>query len=125
MWDFLSGIAQWLKDQASVRGKRMEDAVRALQTAAIQTNLYEVARRKRDTRDTGREADLASLWSAAATAFYRLDADLAERLQLKAEYWTDPEAWTSEQVRSARIGLQQITELTRQLLREGGGARRS
>ena len=97
----------------------MEQAVRALQQAAIQTNLYEAALRKGNSRDGNREGTLAGLWGAAASDFYRLDPELAERLQLKAEYWTDPDAWTSEQIMSARISLQQITELTRQVLREG------
>ena len=97
----------------------MEQAVRALQGAAIQTNLYEAALRKGDSRDAVREGTLAGLWSAAAGSFYRLNPDLAERLQLKAEYWTDPDAWSPKQIMGARISLQQITELTRQLLREG------
>ena len=119
MWSFLTVLTEWLRTQVVIRGDRKETAIKALQTAALQTNVYDAMLSRGEARNSAREIELVSLWSSAATCFYRLDPDLAERLQLKAEYWTDPESWTPEQVHSARISLQQITQLTRQLLHEG------
>ena len=119
MWEFLGVIVQWLQGRTGRAEARLEAAVRALQTAALQTNLYEASFRAGKLRDTTREGELVGLWGSAAGSFFCVDPDLAERLQLKAEYWTEPDAWTPEQIHDARVSLQQITELTRQLLREG------
>ncbi len=119
MWTFLAEILKWLQSQASARGTRTQQAVMCLQAAALQTNLHDSNLKRGGSRDVVREGELAVLWSAAAGAFYRLDPDLAERFQLKSEYWTMPEAWTADQISGAGISLERITELTRQLLREG------
>ena len=120
MWtQFVPVLLQWLKEQMSAKGHRQEAAIRALQTAVLETNLYETALGRGDQRNLERQRELMGLWGAAAASFYRFDPDLTERLQLKAEYRTDPESWTRENLRGARISLQEITELTRQLLREG------
>ena len=65
------------------------------------------------------ERSLAEAWQRAAGEFYGLDGVLAERLQLKGEYWIQPESWTDQQVLEANISLQHVAEYTRQLLREG------
>jgi hypothetical protein len=70
-------------------------------------------------RDRGVEAQLSTLWQQASIAFYGIDGQLAERLQLKAEYWTQPEQWSDQQVADANISLQRVAEYTRQLLHEG------
>jgi hypothetical protein len=119
MWTFLTALIEWLHTQVLITGDRKEAAIKALQTAALQTNVYDASLSRGEARNPAREIELVSLWSSAASGFYRLDPQLAERLQLKAEYWTDPESWTPEQVHSAHISLQQITHLTRQLLHEG------
>lgn len=65
------------------------------------------------------EHRLVGLWSTAANSFYTLDGALAARLQLKAEYWTQPELWSSDQVRDAGIALDHVAAYTHQLLHEG------
>jgi hypothetical protein len=98
---------------------RWKGAVRVLQDAVLNTQAY-VAQLDRGTPVNRQvERSLAEAWQRAAVEFYGLDGELAERLQLKGEYWIQPESWTDQQVLEANISLQHVAEYTRQLLREG------
>jgi hypothetical protein len=94
-------------------------AVPQLQDAVLETQLYLTSHADGQPADRDAEKQLVRLWRDAATAFYTLDGRLAERLQLKAEYWTEPNAWTRQQIVDAGIALQHVAEHTRQLLHEG------
>ena len=101
-------VTSWLDDllkaDAASR-ERWKQAVRCLQNAAIKTQAY-VAELKRGVySDRATERELAFAWQQASSAFYGLDGPLAERLQLKGEYWTQPESWTDAQVRDANISF--------------------
>jgi len=117
--ELLKGVIEWLQRRHELEQTRMEQSVRALQAAAIQTKSIRGGIAQRHRRDAAHEGKLAALWSHAAATSFRLNRDPAERLELKAEYWNDPDAWSPEQIVAAQISLQRITDLTRQLLREG------
>jgi hypothetical protein len=97
--------------------QRLREAIAKLLLAVTETRAY--AARSTPARETQREHGLARLWSEAAAAFYQVDGALAERLQLKAEYWTDPDAWTALQVRDAHISLDEVAARARQMLYAG------
>jgi hypothetical protein len=94
-------------------------ALPKLQEAVLQTQLYWASQADGRLADRQAETRLVAMWSDAATAFYTLNGELAARLQLKAEYWTEPKAWSRQQIVDAGISLQHLAELTRQLLYEG------
>ncbi len=110
----VSGIAKASKETRA----QWETAVSGLQKAVLETKVYVSALARGEGISRPTEQRLVILWRDAATGFYDLDGSLAERLQLKAEYWAEPEAWTSQQVRDAGIALDHVAEYTRQLLRE-------
>ena len=119
---FAERLAGWLKTlveaNAATRA-RWKGAVVLLQTAVLQTQRYVAQLDRGGTVDRDAEMALALAWQSAADAFYGLDGALAERLQLKAEFWTYPEQWTDRDVVQANIALEQVAQYTRQLLREG------
>jgi hypothetical protein len=117
--DYATGVLRSVAGQKKETREQWKLAVSKLQEAVLQTRLYVSSLDRGNPIDRAEEQRLVALWSAAAGGFYTLDSTLAERLQLKAEYWTQPESWTSEQVREAGIALQHVAERTRQLLREG------
>jgi len=43
--------------------------------------------------------------------------DLATRLEEKADYWTNPDNWTNEEVRASRIQIDEIANEGQRLLR--------
>ncbi|MCC2644047.1 MAG: hypothetical protein K0S45_4460 [Nitrospira sp.] len=93
-------------------------AVSSLQVAVLETQTYVATVERGASLNRQREAELVVHWRNAAVGFYQLDGKLAESLQIKATYWTQPEAWSMEQVHEAEISLQHVAEYTRQLLRE-------
>jgi hypothetical protein len=115
-------LLEWLRIlvQADAATRtRWKDAVQVLQVAVLNTQAYVVQLNRGERVDRQVERGLAEAWQNAAGAFYGLDGALAERLQLKGEYWIQPENWTEQQVLDANISLQHVAEYTRQLLREG------
>ena len=124
-WVAIKGAAEYVTGRLGEVVKRSETkreqskkAVGELQKAVLET-LLDVSLLERGERpDRQAEGHLVSLWGAAANAFYGIDGTLAANLQLKAEYWTDPQSWTSAQVREAGIALDRVAEFTRQLLHE-------
>ena len=87
--------------------------------AVLETQVYAASLGRGSRVNRTKEIELVSKWRNAAEGFYTLDGALAERLQLKAEYWTEPESWTDQEVHDAGIALGHVAERTRQLLYEG------
>ena len=86
---------------------------------AINTTKRYLARLDRgDPIDSQIEAELVTLWTTAAVHIRRTDVDLADRLQRKAEYWTNPREWADEDVANNRIRIDEIAAEGRRLLRE-------
>ena len=104
----------WLLNSDADKKAQLKAATEKLQVAVLRTLLYINA--KQQSKET--EAELVDRWREASTAFYGLDNELAERLQLKAEYWTSPDSWTDDEVREAGISLNRVAVFTRQLLHE-------
>jgi hypothetical protein len=124
-WVTLKGIADYAANAiGEIRKANKETrnqwktAVSELQKAVLQTKVYVSALDCGEPVSRRTEKQLVALWRDAANGFYDLDGTLAERLQLKAEYWTQPQAWTGQQVRDAGIALDHVAEYTRQLLHE-------
>jgi hypothetical protein len=44
------------------------------------------------------------------------DIQLAQRCRLKSEYWTNPDAWSDEDIKDARIKIDQVLESASKLL---------
>lgn len=113
----LTGIGLWITRSERKRD-RDDAAVGSVLTAVNSTKSY-LARLDRDEPiDHQAEAQLVALWTAAAVHIRRTDADLADRLQLKAEYWTNPREWQGSEIVSNRIRIDEIAAEGRRLLRE-------
>jgi hypothetical protein len=106
-----------LRKNARMR-KEWKTAISKLQVAVLETQLYAASLERGKRVNRKEERKLVGKWRAAAEEFYGIDGALAERLQLKAEYWTTPESWTAQEIHDAGIALQHVAERTRQLLYE-------
>ena len=62
------------------------------------------------------EGKLVSLWTSAAVHIRHTDIDLAERLLMKANYWTNPEHWSAEEVSENGIEIETISKEGERLL---------
>lgn len=107
----LPALGNLLKDKSQRR--RLQDdrgqrAVESILRAVNETKLYIAALSRSKSRDTDREEELSRLWTETAAALHGIDDDLGRRCRLKGEYWANPEQWSEQQVRDARILLTEV-----------------
>lgn len=119
------GVREWFKDLREGRlgnRARYNAALLALYAAANETQLYvnrqapRWSKARPAARDLEREEKLSRLWREASVLIREFDHDLAERCFDKGGYWTDPEAWSEQEIKAARIELMRVVDEARELL---------
>ena len=110
-------LGSWF-DRLAGRQDRADVAVKAVLLALNETKAY-IVDWKSGNRSRERERLLTRLWTEAAVAIRKKDRDFAHQLQAKAEYWTDPDRWTANDVERAGIKIDVVAAKARSLL---GGA---
>ena len=115
----LSDLGQVLREALRTVGRPSEpqnDAIRALFTAVDATRMHLRRLRGVEPQTYAPAPQLVDLWREAAIAVAAFDRDLAIRLRLKAEFWSDPENWDAAECEHARIELEGLAESARGLL---------
>ncbi len=112
----LTGIGLWITRRKRTQ-ERDDTAVRSVLTALTRTKLYVAKRDRGDPIDREAEDELVELWTTASVHIRRTDPDLALRLTKKADYWTDPENWTTEEIVNNRIQIDDIAKEATRLLK--------
>jgi hypothetical protein len=103
-----------LQPQRATFDDPTKKAVRAVWRAVDQTKRHLAAIRDgRADREAPRQ-ELADLWSDASLAIVDVDPDLATRLRMKAEYWSDPHSWQDEP--GLDISIKSVAAAARSLL---------
>lgn len=113
--DAITAVKEYV-DLASRKAARDDAALRALLAAVNQTKRYLAAKTRGEAVNREREGDLVELWTEAAVQLRRTDPKLARKLQIKAEYWADPEQWTANEVRRASITIEEVAASARVLI---------
>jgi hypothetical protein len=85
-------------------------------TSVNTTKRYLAQRERGEPINSEAEAELGTLWATASVLIHRTDPDLALRLQQKAEYWTNPENWSEDEIDHNGIQIEEIAEEGRRLL---------
>jgi hypothetical protein len=111
----LSGVGLWITRRER-KQERDDAAVRSVLTAVNTTKRYLARRERGDPIDLDAEAELVELWTSAAVHIRRTDPDLAQRLLQKADYWTNPENWSDEDVIANGIRIEEIADEGKHLL---------
>lgn len=94
---------------------RSYEAIEAVYEAANETTVFlQECERKVEKPNK----DLSKIWMEAAKKVRDVDEELYFRLLGKAEYWSDPTAWTPEKIAKANIALTAIKNDSRQILAE-------
>ncbi len=112
---FLSVVSQ----RAEERTAAEEEALRAICEAVDETQIHLTAYREGNLQALEPSRELAALWRDAALKIRAIDPDLAFRLRMKAEYWTNPRSWTPARIQQARIRLDHVAARARVMLRAG------
>ena len=93
---------------------RDDAAVSSVLTAVNSMKKYLARLDRGDPIDDQVEGELVALWTTAAVHIRTHRRELADRLQLKAEYWTNPREWENE--RSCQLNpIDEIAEEGRRL----------
>jgi hypothetical protein len=104
-----------LGNNRSTRARLRRDAVGLLSEAVADTQAY--LRGSRADADYEIEAKLTSRWFRAADALWELDQGLSDVCRIKGHYWTEPSAWTQDQIDDANIRLADLVLALDDLLR--------
>ena len=110
-------LAKWKVSRPTGLSKDdLDAALLALMTAAEETRTYVEVLQKGKPPKEEKEVELAKLWRFASVPMRRVDPDLARRFELKAEYWRNPDEWTTGQIREAKIGFDHVYKESRAIL---------
>ena len=116
-------LDRWVKSvdaHAVTSNSDIREALRAIARAANATKVYLAVRREhphmRELPNLHSEHDLSDLWERAGIELADINADLAERCLLKAQYWADPQGWISPEPGKSQIGLEKLYRDARKVL---------
>jgi len=113
----LFGLAPNLLALPKERRELRDNALRSILVALDETYLYYRDMNRGQQRDPDREAVLAKYWSAAAIPMAHVDPALAQRCDLKAEYWLNPDGYNADTIKDLDIGLESVRNAYRTLLK--------
>lgn len=118
--EILQGLGNILGPIATASRERTQmkdEALRAISHALDETCLYyrDIGHGRLQNRD--REAMLVKYWSAAAISLRHFDQNLAMRCDTKAEYWLNPENYSTEDINNLGISLESVRQAYRKMLR--------
>ena len=111
---------QWQKEREDKEREFQDSALTAIYTAAFETKIYLEEQEQTRGRNRYTEKELVRLWAKAAVPVRRFNADLADRCLLKADSWVNPQNWTEEEISANRIGIFQVWEDARKMLKQEG-----
>lgn len=112
----LFGLVPTLLSLPKERRELRDNALKAILLALDETYLYYRDQEQGKGRNMDKEAQLVRYWSAAAIPMRHVDPDLAQRCDMKAEYWLNPDNYDNEMVKDLGIGLESVRNAYRTLL---------
>lgn len=113
--DKLIGLLGPIATLSKEKRELKDSALRGISIALNETKLYYRDRGRGRDRDMDKEAQLANYWAAAAIPLRHIDEELAMICQYKAEFWTDPDHWSSDEVERIGIKLDDVSDAYRRL----------
>ena len=112
----VTAFLAYLEAKKSTRQGHNLEALRKVVEAANKTETYITLGKN----DREKENELAELWSEAAFLISKVDKGLAFRLNMKSQFWRDPNTWTQTNDNSVDISLHSV-RLDAEKLLEGVG----
>jgi hypothetical protein len=111
---FASKIIEYKHEQRQLA----DNALRSISFALDETYLYYAELESGQPRNDERERQLSKYWSAAAIPMRHLDKELAEKCDLKSEYWINPDNWSDIKIEEVGISLGKVRGHYRKLLKK-------
>ncbi|EHP41243.1 hypothetical protein OR16_21131 [Cupriavidus basilensis OR16] len=113
--DKLIGLLGPIATLSKEKRELKDNALRAISMALLETKLYYRDRAKGKPRNMDVEAQLSKYWGAAAIPLRHIDQELAMTCEYKADFWTDPDNWSDEELERVGIKLEDVTKAYRDI----------
>jgi len=122
LWELTKHSGIWVRNLLRARKKRKRDSQEALRKVIIasrETRVYIRQFSSSEKRNYQRERELTRCWSELGFALKDLKLDsLAQRCQLKGEYWADPERKDWVYLKKIDSSLEQVEQQAEEILQE-------
>jgi len=99
-----------LSDLRNTKRELADSAIASLSLAVTETSIYFSQLGEGGEPDREREYELGRLWAAAAVPLRRIDRELADQCEYKADSWIHPGEWPPERVSEYGIKLDDVRE---------------
>ena len=97
-----------IRENNRATAQEKQAAELALSNAYNKTEGYYATLKGGADKSQEKEYQVASAWDEVAILLRKFDENLAHRLKLKSRFWREGAAWSDEQIRLAKIGLDDV-----------------
>lgn len=105
----LTELLKYFRDERHYRSEKRTEALLAISRALQRTKEYISLRDNQNTpRDITVEHELSTLWSEAAVYAREFSPEFAKRLQIKGNFWLNPDEWEFDHIYDAGIQIDRI-----------------
>jgi hypothetical protein len=112
---FVTFCVNFYSKKSNARRQDVDDALRAVQIALNETQIYYALRDRGEARSDEKELQLSRYWSAASIPLRHVDPGFAQMCEHKSLYWLNPDNWSDRKVRRYKIRLSTVTKRVRAL----------
>lgn len=115
---FFKQFVDWIQSLITKKKRTYLSAIKAIHTAATESNFYlnDIREGKRANKE--KERQLSMLWYEAMKAILPINPDLAEKCMIKGQCWSDSRLFNSKQYEEVPISIDYMFSETRKILHE-------
>lgn len=111
LWDLFDRISKG----NILHDKQVDLALKETHVALVATQAY-LRRNSDSSRDPEKESELSGLWYSASIPMRHVNVELADILNVKGGYWSNPDVWNELASENIDITIENVTKLTSKLL---------
>jgi hypothetical protein len=114
---WIGSIGNWKHAHAVEKKAETKAALESLMAAVRETRKYLATLRENPAnQNSDIQNSLSQLWAKAGAEMLPINQELAMRYVIKADYWSDPEAWEGKKNDKLLIELDEVFRLGREAL---------
>lgn len=104
----LQSLLEYFQGHRVQKNAQIDEALEFIYKALLASMQYSEKLKRSNNPDRNHEFELAGLWSAAAIKARYVSKDLALRLGLKCEYWSQDFRWSRDEILEKQIDFLSI-----------------
>lgn len=116
LFDLVISVLPIIESRKDKNHERATLALEALGSAFYSTSAYYDTEFNDQNEQRSVQYDLAEKWDRVATLLRPFSTELWNRFNLKSRFWYEGGAWSDEQIKSAKIGLEAVRRDARFIL---------